>query len=371
MDLAIIKDSETFFGMGDEWNRLLMRSSSVSTYLTHEWLSAWFNNYEKKNHLMIILAKEEGRIIGAAPLMIVKSSFRGLPITKLTFIGDSNWTVGDFIISEERESVLKEIMDNLYNEAWDIIDLQGIPEDSPNLKILKDIAGAKGTDYTSAPASVCPFLKIDLPWEDFYNSRSFSFKKSLRNKLNRIKKAGDVTVRRYSSKKEVAEILPVIFKIGLKGWKHKINNAISSTQENRAFYSALSEAMSVKGLLDIWLLSLNDIPIAFEYHLRYNGKVCALVADYDESYKELSPGSVLDYNIIEYMFRNERCEYDMGSGNSFYKQNWTKDAKKTVRLSFYKQNLYGKMLHFIESRIVPAARVIMDNFKRLSKSESA
>jgi len=367
MDLSIIKDPETFLGMGDEWNRLLMRSSSASSYLTHEWLSAWLNSYAKKNHLMIVLAKEEGRIIGAAPLMIVKSRFRGFPITKLTFIGDSNWTVGDFIISEERETVLKGIMDNLYKEAWDIIDLQGIPEDSPNLKILKDIAGAKGTDYTSAPTSVYPFLKIDLPWEDFYNSRSVRFKKATRNKLNRINKAGDVKVRKFSSKKEVADVLPVIFEIGLKGWKHEINSAISSTKDNRCFYTALSEAMSKKGLVDIWLLSLNNIPIAFEYHLRYDGKVYGLIADYDESYKELSPGSILDYYIVEYLFRNERCEYDMGSGNSFYKEHWTESGKNTIRLSLYKQNLYGKMLHFIELRVVPAARVMRDKFRRVSK----
>ncbi|MBI2413189.1 MAG: GNAT family N-acetyltransferase [Deltaproteobacteria bacterium] len=368
MELVCIRDLEGFLKLKDEWNSLLIRSTSESVYLTHEWLSAWWKGFAKDGGLLVLLAKEEGRIIGAAPLMSLKGRFRGLPIRKVVFMGDANWTVGDFIISENRVKVMEEMISRLYNEAWDLVDLQGIPDDSANLPVLEEKLKARGARFTAAPASVYPVLKIDAPWEEYYNSRSVRFKKAIRNKLNRIGRAGEVKVRRYSSPEEVSGALPIVFGIGLKGWKHTIKSSISSTEENRAFYTALSEAMSAKGLLDIWVLSLNGEAIAFEYHLRYNNRVYGLTADFDESRRDLSPGSVLDFHIVEHLFRNERCEYDMGSGASFYKEHWTGDGRESSRLSFYRGRLYGRMLLFVESTLVPLAREVRGRLKKVKES---
>ena len=368
MELVCIRDLEGFLRLKEEWNSLLLRSTSGSVYLTHEWLASWWRSFAKAGDLLVILAKDEGRIIGAAPLMSLNGRFRGLPIRKVAFMGDANWTVGDFIISENREKVIEEMVERLYHEAWDLIDLQGIPDDSANLPVLEEKLKARGARFTVDPASVYPVLKTDMPWEEYYGGRSVRFKKAIRNKLNRIGRAGDVTVRKYSSVEEVSGALPVIFGIGLKGWKHTIKGSIASTEENRAFYTALSEAMSAKGGLDIWVLRLNGEAIAFEYHLRYNNRIYGLTADFDESFRDLSPGSVLDFHIVEHLFRNERCEYDMGSGASFYKEHWTGDGRRCSRLSFYRGRLYGRMLLFVESCLVPLARGVRGRLRKAKGS---
>lgn len=366
MELINISDFNNFLNIKEKWNKLLSESTSDTLFLRHEWLCNWWSSYNNKSELLVLLLKNDGRLIGAAPLMLSKGKMRGLPVKKIEFIGNSTWTTNDFIITEQRERVLEEILNYLFNMKWDMANLQGIPEESENLGIFKAILKAKDINYLSDIASSSPCVTTDMPWEEFYNSRSVRFKKATRNKLNKINKSGDVVIKKYSTPQEIKHALPIIFEIGLKGWKHQIKNAISSTEENRAFYTELSEIMSDLGLLNIWLLRLNGAPIAFEYHIRYKNTDHGLIADYNEDYRDLSPGSILDFNIMQHIFQNEKCEYDLGSGNSFYKMNWTEKAKKYQNIYFYKDSFYGNFLTFLEKRIAPVLKLLRNKVKQAS-----
>jgi CelD/BcsL family acetyltransferase involved in cellulose biosynthesis len=353
MELVCIKDFSTFLGLKDDWNNLLSRSGSDSLFLSHEWLTSWCQSYYKKSQLFVLLAKEGSRIIGAAPLMMLKKGTLWLPIKKMTFIGNSEWTTGDFIVAERRKEVLEEFAGFLSQNEWDIIDLRNIPEESENLAIISGFCNSEGIKYLRHGASVSPFLHVTESWEEFYKGRSQKFRKVMRNKLNRISKAGNFTIQRYSDPKEIEKVVPVVFNIALKGWKYKKNTAISSNTENKSFYTLISEIFGSLGLLNIWILSVNDIPIAFEYHLRYKDKIHALLADYDETYDDLSPGSVLDYHIMQNILSEGNCIYDMGSGQNFYKLNWTNSTRKHVRFSFFRNTISGELLYMGKSKIIP------------------
>lgn len=368
MELICVNDFISFLNLKDDWNNLLSQSTSDNLFLRHEWLSNWWSSYNNKNKsaLMALLLKKDGRLIGAAPLMLSKDKMRGLPIKKIAFMGESSWTTGDFLTAEQKEEALEKIIEYILGIKWDMMDLQNVPEESENIRIMAEILKKKGIGHLSMPASSSPYLIADASWDSFYNQRSIRFKKAMRNKINKINKSGAVKIQKYSTPEEVKRVLPIIFEIGLKGWKHKINNAISSTEENKRFYTQLSETMSSLGWLNIWLLSLNEKPIAFEYHIRHKNTIHGLIADYDEDYRELSPGSILDFNIMQHIFNNEKCEYDLGSGNSFYKMNWTEKAKRYQSHYFYNNTFNGKSLIFIEKRIVPVLKLLRNKVKQAS-----
>lgn len=358
MELSLINNIDSFERIKDEWNALLARSGNDTLYLRHEWLSNWYKANGENSELIVVLVKSKGELTGAAPLMAKKNKRLGLPVREVTFINDANWTLGDFILTVKKEPVFEKMLNYLFTLEWDIVDLCGIPDDSESLRIIKRVLTEKKIKHLTSGSSSHPFVKTGVSWDAFYKSRSVRFKKSIRNKLNRINKAGEVVVKKYSTVQDVTEILPVIFDIGLKGWKHQINNAISSTENSRAFYASLSVAMSQLGLLNVWVLYLNGNPIAFEYHIHHGDKIYALIADFIEEHRELSPGSVLDYHIMEQIFKNGRYIYNMGSGNSFYKANWTDEGLKTVNFSIFKKSLYCTALFTIENKIAPQIRLI-------------
>lgn len=365
MDLICIENFEEFQNFQKEWDELLSRSSNGHLFLTHDWLSTWWMSYGRQKDLFVLLLWENNRLIGAVPMMMTKDNKYGVRFKRIAFMGDSEWTINDFIISDKRNEAIEKIIKFLLSREWDIVDLRNIPESSKHVDILSKEFGENGFNITRHEAAKSPVLTIGGKWEDFYNSRSTKFKKTTRNKINRINKSGNVSIEKYSKPDEVAEILPVVFDIGLKGWKHRqTKNAISSTEQNRRFYSRLAGLMSAEGRLDIWLLRWNEIPIAFEFHVRYENTIHALTADYDERYQNISPGSVLDYNIMQHMFQSRiDHEYDMGSGENFYKMHWTDETKKHVRIYCYNNTICGKLLLALESKVLPYAKMIRNTIR--------
>ena len=369
LKLSCISDFTSFLALKDDWNNLLADSPNDTFFLRHEWISSWWMSYGGKSELNVLIFKKGKKLIGAAPLMIIKGKTHGLPVRKIAFIGDPAWTVEDFIITVDRKEAIENFIEYLLEMNWDIAEMRNIPSESENIGIFTDILKSKQVNYQTMEAVSSPYLKVDMPWEDFYARRSIRFKKSLRNKINKINKSGNIKIQKYSSTREVRQILPVIFDIGLKGWKHTINKAISSTEENKSFYTRLSEVMSGFGWLNIWLLEINGVPAAFEYHIYYKNRAHALIADFDENFRSLSPGSILDLHIMEQMFKNGVREYDMGCGDSFYKSNWTETAKKHTGINFYKNTFYGKTVMFVEKKIVPPLKLFKNRIRKNGRSE--
>lgn len=362
MELICITDIDDFLGLKDEWNNLLSLSENNSLFLRHEWLSTWWMSYGSQKELQILLVKHNNRLIAAAPLMIAKDNKWGIPLRRIAFMGDSEWTVNDFIILEQKRKVIEMVIESLLRNEWDVVDLRNMPAESDHISITSEVLRARSFSFSHAEAAHSPVLMVSGSWDDFYNSRSTKFKKTIRNKINRINKSGIITIQRYSLHAEVSQILPAIFELGLKGWKHRqIKNAISSTEENKSFYARLAELMSKAGWLDIWVLRLNETSVAFEYHVRYGNKIHALIADFDEDYRDLSPGSVLDFHIMQHIFKNaDGCEYDMGCGEAFYKMNWTDKAIKYRRLCIYNNTICAKLFMAIESKVIPYLKIIRD-----------
>jgi len=158
------------------------------------------------------------------------------------------------------------------------------------------------------------------------------------------------------------EALKIIFDIWLKGWKQTIDNSVSSTNGNRAFYAGIARELSPMGGVALWVLTLDDIPIAFEYHIRNQNHIIDLVGDFDDSYKALSPGSVLDFHIMKYLFEEENCVYNMGSGSSFYKDNWTSNSVKYKKFFFYRNSTYVKIIGFTEKKLITGLKGLRDRF---------
>lgn len=371
MELKIINNPEHFRLLRDEWNDLLSKSPNDTLFMRHEWLSAWLESYRKNHKLQVLLLKENNAPASIAPLAIAHERMYGLPVKKITFISDSSWTSGDFITHYHNAESIKKFVESFEQKNFDIIDFQNIPIESGTISILSESLSGKGYKFLIKEGSNSPYIQINKPWDDFYSQLSSKFRKVMRNKLNRIKKYGDFSIKKYSSQDEVLKILPVIFDIGTRGWKHKIKNSISSTENNKSFYTKLTETFSGLGCVNIWLLELNGTPAAFEYHISYKNTVHALTADYDERYKDLSPGSILDYSIMKHLFEKHPCTYDMGCGNSFYKMNWTNDFKKHSRILIYSDTTYGKLLRHIEGTYLPVVRQIHTRLKRLAKGEES
>ena len=135
----------------------------------------------------------------------------------------------------------------------------------------------------------------------FFKTRSAKFRGTRNNIVNRISKLKEVDIqcfRQDSNEYVFTEIL----KVSNKGWKHHEGISIASQEGAYGFFATLTNLAGKRGWLMVWLLKVEGAPVAMEYDLEYEGKVYALRADFDESFKKYSPGTYLEYQIIKHLF---------------------------------------------------------------------
>ena len=354
MKLKIISTYEEFLNLKSIWNKTLTRSSCEHVCLTFEWFKAWWKAFGKGKKLLIILVSVEEEIIGIAPLMIYRCNFRGIPIRELGFIQNDNSLCSDFLLSGSRGEALDMILEYLWSvkDSWDVIRLHNIPSDSLTSSMLQENFKKNRIKFALREGLNSPYLSIQSDWKTYFESRSKKFHKVLRNKINRLSRLGDFKFNEFKGAAGLPEILRTIFQISRKSWKGRSGKDICASPENKEFFELLSDSFSQEGGLNIWVLEVGARAIAYEYHLVYKTKCYGLRSDFDEEFREYSPGSVLDSNIVKSMFGSGISEYDLGGTKDTYKMNWTNKVHQHVRFYVFKEDLLGFLLYSLEFRIV-------------------
>lgn len=360
MDTEVIRTYDKYLTLRDVWGELLQRTSHKSISQTFDWFKTWWEGFGKDKELFVIIVKDDKTIRGIAPFMIVKGTYRGLPVRELRFIENEHSPDADFIIASHEKDVAEAIMKvvMLHREKWTIIRLNNIPKESPNVELISSAACRCGLLFGIQAGLQSPYLKIHEPWEKYLSGKSRKFRKTFRNKMNRLSRDVAHHVACYETESDWSDVMSAIYTISEKSWKAAVKQDITSTEGNRVFFRNLTKIAAGNKWLTLWLLSINGTPVAYEYHLSYDNNLYALRADFDEAYEEISPGSILDYTIVENAFKRGYKEYHMCGSPNFYKLNWTSEIKEHVKITFYPKDIYGRLLYAIEYGVVQPLRKI-------------
>lgn len=197
-----------------------------------------------------------------------------------------------------------------------------------------------------------PFLKIEGEWDDFFDSRPRNLKRSLRSKEKKLSNHGEMRIDHFTDAVSSVSVMPALFELGRKSWKARSRRAIGSQEESRRFYHLLAETFGKQNQISIWLMKLNNEPVAFEFHLTGGGSVQALRAEFDERYRDLGVGSILDKEIVKQLFHSGFKEYDMGGEPDFYKLRWTNDARQHSEFLIFRDTALGKLHCAVENKVI-------------------
>jgi CelD/BcsL family acetyltransferase involved in cellulose biosynthesis len=208
-------------------------------------------------------------------------------------------------------------------------------------------------------SSMAPYLPIRGDWEGFLKTRSTRFRKTHRNIVNRVEKLKNVEMVCFQEDASGA-LLKHILAVSERSWKEREGIAISSGKEARQFFEALTDVAGKKGWLKVWLLTVDGTPVAMEYDLEYDGTVYALRADFDEAYKDASPGAYLEYMLVKKLFDEGYKEYNTGPGLNTYKLQWTDKMRTNVGLRVYNDNVKGFAVWALEHKLIPFLRRIRE-----------
>lgn len=374
MNIERITNFEDFLALEPVWNRLLEQSSSEHICLTFEWIKSWWLAFGRSKQLFILLFRNSGQeIVGIAPLMKTRSIYLGLPVRKIAFIYDDNSSRMDFIISENKEIFLERIIAYLAKNRhqWDIVELQNIAEESPNYPVLAAELKYKNRLFLIKRGLVSPFIRIETSWEEFLSRRSKNFRRKIKNVTRQINDLGNYNVEKVDSPNDNNQALNKIFAISSKSWKAKYKRNITHSPENKYFFEILSQNMGERNQLNIWLLNFNGAAIAYKYTLCYRNKTYALRSDFNEAYRHLAPGFLLNYQAIKHYFDNNFKEYDLCGNDEGYKKRLTSLIRQHYCVIIYSGACYTRLLYALDANLICPLRCFLKKFPLARKIKKA
>lgn len=361
-DLAVLRE---------EWTALAERIERSSVFARYEWFDAAWQWRRDEAQLHIITVRSGADLIGIWPLVREHEAYCGVPLRMLRFltVPDTQWC--DVIARDaEHETVCAALVDHLRDTRsdWDRLQLDKLPADSPTLARLSEGLAAGGHAVACREAATNPVIALDGTFEAHYARRSRRLKKGnnlVANKLARAHEAIEVRWHhgRRLDRAELQALLEAAISISASSWKSETGLTLDNPGPG-AFIRRLSEHANEQGWLSLWTLELDGTPVATEYQLAFAGTVHALRADFDDSYDELSPGTYLNWKLLEQLFASDLERYEMGPGNNRYKMRWTDTAASVQQLEAYGKSMRGRLLAFVTRRLRPALASARSRLRR-------
>ncbi|MCF8034427.1 MAG: GNAT family N-acetyltransferase [Desulfarculaceae bacterium] len=144
---------------------------------------------------------------------------------------------------------------------------------------------------------------------------------TLRRKVKKFSKAqsSPVVFRQYATPEELDEFFALAWQVSRKTYQERMMNM--GLPRDSAFVARQKELAAQKGVIG-FLLFFDEKPVAYVYGPLINGY--SFLYDYvgfDPEFQSLSPGTVLQYYIIEALFANPQARYyDLCVGEGEHKR---------------------------------------------------
>ncbi|GAB4345977.1 MAG: hypothetical protein Kow0099_26800 [Candidatus Abyssubacteria bacterium] len=359
MQAEIIKDIQKFLLIEKEWNSALDQSGQASLSLTHDWLRCWWAAFGGDARLWVLVIRDNGFIKVAAPLMATKRRFRGLSAHALSLTVNGHSPEGGVILAEPSADSWKIFLEYLRRarNEWDVLELTKLRADSEATRCLELALNGTKTHTIKSESLASPFVDMSVDWGSYYANRSKKFRKVMRNKLNRVDRDGSITIERINDLNSLRSVMGEIMEVSSKSWKAREGRSIPDDPRVAAFYKEITDIFGSKGAVEVWLMRRAGEAIAFEYHIRYQGIAHPIRADFDDTWHELSPGSVLEYQIIRALFEDSEIRGYNSCGHTYeYLMNWATDVITHVDFQIFNSGTLSRNLYLLETKVIPMVR---------------
>src|SRR5215813_15564455 len=242
--VSLIDNEVDFFRPGKKWNALLDQSASQSIFLTWEWVNAWWKSYRRNgDRPFVLLAEDEERLVGMAPLFLRKIRFaKLLDLRALSFIGDGTWDSDylDFVIMTGRErQVINEFFRYLIRiDLWDLALLNEIPAASPTLPHVAACAQHLKLLFMQSEFP-CAYTPLPGTWQNYLASLRPRFRTKVRSTLKMFEKEFGAKFERYDDEESLTQALETLFDLHGKRWALKQEGGVFGFSGKKEFYGGM------------------------------------------------------------------------------------------------------------------------------------
>lgn len=303
-----------------EWNDLLKESVIDTPFLRHEYQRGWWEHRgggEWQNaQLVLVSAREDGRLIGIAPLFVAEYEGK----SALLLVGSIE--ISDYldliVRMDDHSRFITGLLDFLAStipDNWSTVDWYNLPDSSPTLATLKAEAESRGWAHLEEMYRPTPRIALNSSFDEYLSRVEKKQRHEIRRKMRRAIES-ERGVRWFISDMADPEAEIDSF---LKLMEQDQGKASFLREPMRAQMRDVIRTAHENGWLWLAFLEADGQRIAAALNFDYENKLWGYNAGVNRDFMDLSPGWVLLGYVLEWCCQNGRYEFDFMRGDEDYK----------------------------------------------------
>jgi peptidoglycan/xylan/chitin deacetylase (PgdA/CDA1 family)/CelD/BcsL family acetyltransferase involved in cellulose biosynthesis len=341
MKIVEVRTEEQFAALHDEWNALVADSATGSTFLTWEWLAAWWKAYGTPGDLNILLARDDDSVLrGIAPLRWNAVRRYGLSYKALAFAGDGSNDSDylDFIVSHGLETpVYEAFWKHLAAEraSGTLLTLNEVPRASLSAAFLLEAAKREGMIATTSDVA-CSVVALPATWEEYLKKLASRFRTKVRSVLRNLEGMSEVRMRFCEDATELETLHAALFELHRRRWAKDGKPGVFGWDRKQMFYRELSPMLLARRSLAFSVLEWRGRILACQYGFIYKDRYFQLQEGYDPNCEHLNPGVGLRAWTIQQFLKRGIREYDFMAGTGRHKSDWGSEVIHSKKITLAK-----------------------------------
>jgi hypothetical protein len=280
--------------------------------------------------LVVVLARQDGRLAGVAPLFAAKNRDGDPALLLLGSIEISDYLdlivhpvdLSDFLsglldfLDHSGPAGLSVAAPEAGTKPWQTLDWQNLPEASPTLPALKAEAEKRGWTFIQEQTYHAPSIPLTGDFETYLSGIDKKQRHEVRRKMRRAEESGSA-VRWYSVSD--GAILDAEVDAFLVMMAEEPEKAKFLTEAMRRQMQLACRAAFENGWLQLAFLEVDGQKAAGYLNFDYLNRIWVYNSGIDRRFLELSPGWVLLGHLLQWANENKRTEFDFMRGGEDYK----------------------------------------------------
>lgn len=321
-----VTDRERLDALAAAWDRLV--TDTDLPYDRPAWFSAWWAAFGQ-GELNVATAWRDDELTGVFPL------HRPAPQV-LESISNVHTPVFRPVARDGR--ALEALVSGTLESDAGSLTLTGLPADDATVDLLEGAAADAGWLTLAEDGHVSPIVELEGDFDSWRERTRKQWRTPIERFRRKMIREHDAEFGLVEPPDDLERELHAGFRVEASGWKGRSGTAILSAQETQAFYHRVAHAYHARGELRLSRIVLDGQVAAFDLCLLHGGRLCLLKLGYDERYRKLSPGLVLQLSIIERCFELGLTAFELHGDDAEWKRKFATADRAHVCFRAYRRS---------------------------------
>lgn len=282
-----------------------------SIFILPFWMETWWQHFHADNELCLLSFRNNGQILGIAPLKINNQAASLVG-------GDNVCDYLDFITAPgNEEAFFNTLCEELKKQNIKILDLGLLRPDSVTLTRFADIARKRGLSVSVQQEDVSSEMGLPATFEEYLTLLNAKQRHEVRRKLRRLNEAGKVEYELLQGNEDLDKLINDFMHLFSLARDEK---AHFMTDEMGTFFRSLSRTTDAAGILRFGCVNIDSHPAAMVMCFDYNNILYLYNSGFDPQYDAVSVGLMSKLLTIQESIRQGKNRFEFLKGNEIYKE---------------------------------------------------